>query len=64
MLKKKSTIDMRTVRQQKQRDLIDQEVLRLRREVNGMKKTLELLTSALQINKAVDDEGIPLDTRS
>jgi hypothetical protein len=38
MLKKKTTIDIRTVRQNRQRALDSQEIVKLRRDVNALKE--------------------------
>jgi hypothetical protein len=47
MIKKKSTLDIRTIRQRTRRDLLDQEVLRLRQEVNKLKAEMEQLKLAM-----------------
>jgi len=47
----KSTLDMRTVRQRTRRDLLDQEVLRLRRDVNKLKIEIEQMKLASSQDK-------------
>ena len=51
MLKKKSTLDIRTVRQRTQRDLLQQEVLRLRRDVKQLKADVEQLKLSVKQGK-------------